>query len=132
VGTGLEFEIREARLQDTKNRQNSIPIEEADIENKYIALQWERKQKELIGWVDTTYRWALENGIAKEQARCILPEGLTQSRLYMNGTLRSWIHYIELRSANGTQLEHQLVAQKCAQQIAKIVPMLAAANGSIS
>jgi thymidylate synthase (FAD) len=132
VGTGLEFEIREARLQDTKNRQNSIPIEEADIENKYIALQWERKQKELIGWVDNTYRWALENGIAKEQARCILPEGLTQSRLYMNGTLRSWIHYIELRSANGTQLEHQLVAQKCAQQIAKIVPMLAAANGSIS
>lgn len=128
VGTGLEFEIREARLQDTKNRQNSIPIEEADIENKYTALQWERKQRDLIKWVDETYRWALENGIAKEQARCILPEGLTQSRLYMNGTLRSWIHYIELRSAHGTQLEHQVVAQKCAQEIAKILPMLAVAK----
>lgn len=128
IGTGLEFEVREARLQDTKNRQNSIPIEEADIENKYVALQWERKQKELIKWVDETYRWALEQGIAKEQARAILPEGLTQSRLYMNGTLRSWIHYIELRSANGTQLEHQRVAQQCAKAIAKIVPMLASAN----
>jgi thymidylate synthase (FAD) len=123
VGTGLEFEIREARLQDDKNRQNSIPIEEADIENRYIALQWERKQKELIGWVDMTYRWALENGIAKEQARAILPEGLTQSRLYMAGTVRSWIHYIELRSAHGTQLEHQQVAEKCARELAKIIPL---------
>jgi len=124
VGSGLEFQIREARLQDLKNRQNSIPIAEADIENKYIALQWERKQKELIGWVEEQYRWALENGIAKEQARCILPEGLTSSRLYMNGTLRSWIHYIELRSANGTQLEHQIIAQDCGKIIAKLVPML--------
>jgi thymidylate synthase (FAD) len=125
IGTGLEFEIREARLQDTKNRQNSIPIDEQDIENKYVALQWERKQKELIAWIDDAYKWALSNGIAKEQARCILPEGLTQSRLYMAGTVRSWIHYIELRSANGTQLEHQLVAQQCLKEIAKIVPMLA-------
>jgi len=124
VGSGLEFQIREARLQDLKNRQNSIPIEEADIENKYIALQWERKQKELIKWVEEQYRWALDNGIAKEQARCILPEGLTSSRLYMNGTLRSWIHYIELRSAHGTQLEHQIIAQDCGKIIAGLVPML--------
>jgi thymidylate synthase (FAD) len=124
VGSGLEFQIREARLQDLKNRQNSIPIEEADIENKYIALQWERKQKELINWVEEQYRWALDNGIAKEQARCILPEGLTSSRLYMNGTLRSWIHYIELRSAHGTQLEHQQIAQDAGKVIAKLVPML--------
>lgn len=123
IGTGLEFEIREARLQDPKNRQNSIPIEEADIENRYIMLQWERKQKDMIKWVDETYRWALENGIAKEQARAILPEGLTQTRLYMAGTVRSWIHYIELRSANGTQLEHQQVAIKCARELAKIIPM---------
>ena len=125
IGTGLEFEVREARLQDSKNRQNSIPIEEQDIENKYIALQWERKQKELIGWVDEQYRWAIENGIAKEQARVILPEGLTQSRLYMAGTIRSWIHYIELRSANGTQLEHQKIAIACAKELAKIVPLFA-------
>lgn len=123
IGTGLEFQIREARLQDMKNRQNSISIAEQDIENKYIALQWERKQKELIGWVDEQYRWALENGIAKEQARVILPEGLTQSRLYMAGTIRSWIHYIELRSANGTQLEHQRIAQDCARELAKVVPL---------
>lgn len=130
IGTGLEFQIREARLQDTKNRQNSIPIDDQDIENKYIALQWERKQKELIGWVDDQYRWALENGIAKEQARVILPEGLTQSRLYMAGTIRSWIHYIELRSANGTQLEHQRIAQDCARELAKVVPLFAKTENS--
>ena len=122
--SGLEFTIREARLQDIKNRQNSIPIDEQDIENKYIALQWDRKQKELLTWVEEQYRWAINNGIAKEQARCILPEGLTASRLYMNGTLRSWIHYIELRSDNGTQLEHQLIAKDCAREIAKIFPLL--------
>lgn len=123
IGTGLEFQIREARLQDAKNRQNSIPIDEQDIENKYIALQWERKQKELIGWVDNAYRWALDNGIAKEQARVILPEGLTSSKLYMAGTVRSWIHYVELRSAHGTQLEHQRIAQDCARELAKIVSL---------
>jgi thymidylate synthase (FAD) len=124
AGSGLEFQIRQARLQDLKNRQNSITIDEDDIEKKYIALQWERKQKELIGWVEEQYRWALDNGIAKEQARCILPEGLTSSRLYMNGTLRSWIHYIELRSAHGTQLEHQIIAQEAGKIIAGLVPML--------
>jgi thymidylate synthase (FAD) len=122
--SGLEFQIRECRLQDLKNRQNSISIEEADIENRYIALQWERKQKELINWVEEQYRWAIDHGIAKEQARAILPEGLTSSRLYVNGTLRSWIHYIELRSANGTQLEHQQIALECAKVISKIYPAI--------
>lgn len=125
VGSGLEFCVREARLQDTNNRQNSIVIEDDDIEKKYIAHQWVKKQQDLIKWVDEQYRWAIENGIAKEQARCILPEGLTQSRLYMAGTIRSWIHYIELRSANGTQLEHQQIAQQCALELAKIIPSLA-------
>jgi thymidylate synthase (FAD) len=125
VGSGLEFIVREARLQDMKNRQNSIAIDDDDIEKKYVAHQWEKKQKDLIKWVDEQYRWAIENGIAKEQARVILPEGLTQSRLYMSGTIRSWIHYIELRSANGTQLEHQQIAQQCATELAKIIPSLA-------
>lgn len=124
VGSGLEFQIREARLQDLKNRQNSIVIDSDDIVKKYIALHWEKKQKELIDWVEEQYRWALDNGIAKEQARCILPEGLTSSRLYMNGTLRSWIHYIELRSAHGTQLEHQQIARDAGKVIAGLVPML--------
>jgi len=124
AGSGLEFQLREARLQDLKNRQNSIVIDSDDIVKKYIALQWELKQKELIGWVEEQYRWALDNGIAKEQARCILPEGLTSSRLYMNGTLRSWIHYIELRSAHGTQLEHQAIAKEAGKIIAGLVPML--------
>jgi thymidylate synthase (FAD) len=123
VGSGLEFIVREARLQDTQNRQNSIAIADDDIEKKYMMYQWEKKQKDLIAWVDEAYRWAIENGIAKEQARCILPEGLTQSRLYMSGTIRSWIHYIELRSANGTQKEHQEVARACAKVIAEIFPL---------
>lgn len=125
AGSGLEFEVREARLQDEKNRQNSIAIDDEDIEKKYMMHQWMKKQRDLIEWVDETYRWAIENGIAKEQARCILPEGLTQSRLYMSGTIRSWIHYIELRSANGTQLEHQKIAIDCATELAKIIPSLA-------
>jgi len=125
AGSGLEFIIREARLQDMKNRQNSIAIDDDDIEKKYLIHQWMKKQKDLIEWVDETYRWAIENGIAKEQARVILPEGLTQSRLYMSGTIRSWIHYIELRSANGTQLEHQQIAEQCAVELAKIIPQLA-------
>lgn len=114
----LDFVLREARLQDTKNRQNSIETDD-------IALQawWDAKQKFLIDYVKTTYAEAIEKGIAKEQARAILPEGNTVSRLYMNGTLRSWIHFIELRSANGTQKEHQLVAQECAKVIAEIFPL---------
>lgn len=114
----LDFVIREARLQDTKNRQNSI--ESDDVE---LQAWWDAKQKFIIETVKQTYAEAIERGIAKEQARAILPEGNTVSRLYMNGTLRSWIHFIELRSGNGTQKEHQLVALACAKAIAAIFPM---------
>ena len=114
----LDFVLREARLQDTKNRQNSI-------ETDNLALQsfWETRQKRVIEEAKNAYDWAITNGIAKEQARAVLPEGLTVSRLYMNGTLRSWIHYIQLRSANGTQKEHKEIALKCAEVIAKVFPM---------
>ena len=112
------FVLREARLQDTKNRQNSI---ETDDEN--LKLRWEEKQRDIINRARHAYKWAIANGIAKEQARAVLPEGLTESRWYMNGTLRSWIHFIELRSANGTQKEHQEVARACAKVIAEIFPM---------
>jgi thymidylate synthase (FAD) len=114
----LDFVVREARLQDTKNRQNSIETNDAEL-----TAWWDAKQKFIIDTVKQTYSEAIAKGIAKEQARAILPEGNTVSRLYMNGTLRSWIHFIELRSANGTQLEHQLVAKACAQVIAEIFPM---------
>lgn len=114
----LSFVLREARLQDTKNRQNSIKTDDTELQE-----WWDEKQQFLIDYVRETYREAIERGIAKEQARAILPEGNTMSRMYMNGTIRSWIHYIQLRSANGTQLEHQLVALECAKAIAKIFPM---------
>ena len=114
----LDFVLREARLQDTSNRQNSI-----DTDDVMLAIEWERAQKRVLFAVRDAYAWAIKNGIAKEQARAVLPEGLTESRLYMNGTLRSWIHFIELRSANGTQREHQEVARACAQVIATIFPM---------
>ena len=114
----LGFVLRDARLQDTANRQNSIAIDDADLQE-----QWERKQRLVIDAAKESYQWAIEHGIAKEQARSVLPEGLTESRLYMNGTLRSWIHFIELRSANGTQREHQDVAVACAKVIANIFPM---------
>ena len=114
----LDFVIREAQLQDTKNRQNSI-----EVDDPALQAWWDAKQKFIIDTVRATYAEAIERGIAKEQARAILPEGNTVSRLYMNGTLRSWIHFIELRSANGTQLEHQEVARACAQVIAEIFPM---------
>jgi len=116
----LDFVLREARLQDTKNRQNSIETNDEDL-----ALWWDGAQQEVIALVRKHYARAIERGIAKEQARAILPEGNTVSRLYMNGTLRSWIHFIELRSANGTQKEHQEVAVACAQVIATIFPMAA-------
>jgi thymidylate synthase (FAD) len=120
----LSFVRRDARKQDTKNRQNSI---ELDIQNndadRFLAYQWERMQDDVIEKCRTAYEWAVEKGIAKEQARAVLPEGLTVSRLYMNGTLRSWIHFIELRSANGTQKEHQEVARACAEVIAQVFPM---------
>lgn len=114
----LDFVLRDARLQDTKNRQNSI-----ETDDPALAAWWDAKQKFIIDTVRQTYAEAIEKGIAKEQARAILPEGNTVSRLYMNGTLRSWIHFIELRSANGTQKEHMEVARACAQVIAEIFPM---------
>jgi len=114
----LSFVLREARLQDTKNRQNSIETSDAEL-----TAWWDAQQKFVIENVQRIYAEAIKRGIAKEQARTVLPEGLTESRLYMNGTLRSWIHFIELRSANGTQKEHQEVAIACATAIAEIFPM---------
>ena len=115
---GDQFVIREARLQDTKNRQNSI-----DSEDKALMENWERAQKSVIAAAEKAYNWALEKGIAKEQARAVLPEGLTKSRLYMQGSIRSWIHFIELRSGNGTQKEHMEVARAVAQCIGEIFPL---------
>jgi thymidylate synthase (FAD) len=117
------FVIREARFQDTKNRQNSVELDMGNEEQKLLAYEWERAQKRVLHAVKKEYKWAIDNGIAKEQARAVLPEGLTVSRLYMNGTLRSWVHFIELRSANGTQKEHQEVAIACAKVIAEIFPL---------
>ena len=114
----LEFVTRSGRLQDPTNRQNSIEHADNLLEN-----EWYRAQQRVIYAARREYEWAIKNGIAKEQARAVLPEGLIQSRLYMNGTLRSWIHFIELRSGNGTQLEHQQVAIECARAIAAIFPM---------
>lgn len=115
----LDFVIREARLQDNKNRQNSI-----ETDNDNLVNEWNNRQSEIIEKVKEHYKWAIDNGIAKEQARCILPEGNTISRLYVNGTLRSWIHYIELRCENGTQKEHRLVALECSKVISKIFPLI--------
>ena len=114
----LDFVIRETRLQDKKNRQNSIKSE-----NKDLNIEWEKRQKQVINSAIENYKWAVENGIAKEQARAVLPEGNTISRLYMNGTLRSWIHYIQLRVSHGTQKEHTEIAKACAEVISKIFPM---------
>jgi thymidylate synthase (FAD) len=118
----LAFVLREARLQDPKNRQNSVELD-GTLGQALISDEWMFKQKELIAQAIEVYNWAVAKGIAKEQARAVLPEGNTVSRLYMNGTLRSWIHYIQLRSANGTQKEHMQIAQKCAEVIAKVFPM---------
>jgi thymidylate synthase (FAD) len=113
------FVVRDARLQDTKNRQNSIETNDTQLAN-----EWERAQKRVLFAVEREYQWAIANGIAKEQARAVLPEGITASRLYMQGTLRSWVHYIELRSGNGTQLEHQNIARECATALEPIFPMI--------
>ena len=114
----LEFVIREARLQDPKNRQNSI-----STDDEKIIEEWEQMQSKVIDKATEVYNWAIENGIAKEQARSVLPEGNTVSRIYMNGTLRSWIHYIQLREENGTQKEHMEIAKACAEVINNIFPM---------
>lgn len=114
----LGFVLREARLQDEKNRQNSV-----EIDDKLLQQKWETVQKNVIAESRIAYKWAIENGIAKEQARAVLPEGLTVSRMYMNGTIRSWIHFIELRSGNGTQKECQDIAIECAKAITEIFPL---------
>jgi thymidylate synthase (FAD) len=115
----LGFEMRDVRLQDTKNRQNSI-----ETDDKLLNAKWISAQADVLNKVEEIYEWALNNGIAKEQARAVLPEGLTKSRMYMNGTLRSWVHYIQLRSANGTQKEHREIAMACADAIEPIFPMI--------
>jgi thymidylate synthase (FAD) len=120
----LGFEIRECRTQDTKNRQNSVMIDMKDDDQRRLAYQWEQYQKNMQSLCESTYQWALDHGIAKEQARSVLPEGMTKSRMYMNGTLRSWVHYIQLRSANGTQKEHQEIALACADALEPIFPMI--------
>ena len=119
----LAFVVREARMQDTKNRQNSVELDWTDSEHRELARIWVEKQQAVIRASREAYTWAVNNGIAKEQARAVLPEGNIESRLYMNGTLRSWIHYIELRAANGTQKEHMDIAKACAEAIAKVFPM---------
>ena len=125
----LSFITRECRLQDEKNRQNSIDIEEdpalqLDLKKQELITDWQRRQHGVINQAKEAYKWAIDNGIAKEQARAVLPEGLTVSRLYMNGTLRSWIHFIELRSDNGTQKEHRQIAIECGKIIAEIFPTI--------
>ena len=115
---GDQFTLRECRLQDTKNRQNSIETDDDEL-----SRMWAIKQQMVINASKEAYEWAIENGIAKEQARVVLPEGNTKTRLYMNGTLRSWVHYIELRGANGTQKEHMEIAHACAKVIAEIFPL---------
>ena len=114
------FVLRECRLQDAKNRQNSI-----ETDDTLLANEWHRAQQRVLYAVKREYEWAIKNGIAKEQARAVLPEGLTVSRMYMNGTLRSWVHFIELRSGNGTQKEHMEIARTCAEVVARIFPMAA-------
>jgi len=120
----LNFVLREARLQDTKNRQNSVSISGLTLNEQLLIEEWNRRQEAVIREAEDAYTWAVEKGIAKEQARAVLPEGLIESRLYMNGTLRSWVHFIELRTGNGTQKEHMDIARECAGVIAKIFPMV--------
>ncbi len=120
----LGWEYKEARLQDTKNRQNSVSLNMDEEQQRLLSYEWERAQKRVLFAVQKEYKWAIENGIAKEQARAVLPEGITVSRMYMNGTLRSWVHYISLRSANGTQKEHQEIALACADALEPIFPMI--------
>jgi thymidylate synthase (FAD) len=120
----LGWELKETRLQDTKNRQNSITLSGLTLKEQNLMEQWKIKQQQLIQDAEHAYDWAIANGIAKEQARAVLPEGLTVSRLYMQGTLRSWLHYVELRSGPETQKEHRQVAQACAVALESIFPMV--------
>jgi thymidylate synthase (FAD) len=115
----LDFKLKDARLQDTKNRQNSL-----DVNDPNLQLEWLQSQAEVVNAAKKSYKWAIENGIAKEQARAVLPEGIMESRLYVNGTIRSWIHYIDLRSGHGTQKEHIELARACATALEPIFPMI--------
>lgn len=115
----IGFEFKDTRIQDEKNRQNSL-----ETENDSLCENWENAQQSVVELAETVYRWAIDNGIAKEQARAVLPEGITKTRMYMNGTLRSWVHYINLRTGNGTQKEHIQVARACARAIEPIFPMI--------
>ena len=119
----LGFTVRDARLQDTKNRQNSI-----ETDDEALKKEWQLKQLQFTGKADALYRWAINNGIAKEQARAVLPEGLTNSRMYMSGSLRSWIHYCDLRRANGTQKEHQEIAEEAWYELMSVFPFLGEYN----
>lgn len=119
----LDFVLRKARLQDTKNRQNSVEVGTDTEDDRFLIAEWNRRQQEVINLVKENYKWAIDAGIAKEQARAILPEGNTESRMYMNGTLRSWIHFIQVRSGNGTQKENMLIAREAAKVISEIFPL---------
>lgn len=119
----LHFELREARYQDEHNRQNSVDLDLTNDQDRQIAYQWQMMQNRVIVEAKNAYEWAVSKGIAKEVARAVLPEGNTVSRLYINGTLRSWVHYIELRSSNGTQKEHIEIAKACAEVISKCFPL---------
>ena len=121
--TQMGFDFKETRLQDTKNRQNSTKLDLTSPDDRELNNMWIEKQKKIIRAAKEAYTWAIDNGIAKEQARAVLPEGLTVSKMYMAGTLRSWVHYIQLRTANGTQKEHMEIARECAKVIASIFPM---------
>jgi thymidylate synthase (FAD) len=122
--TQMEFETREARLQDETNRQNSIDIDRNDARQRELAETFRMEQMVLLRNTKKLYKWALENGIAKEQARAILPEGMTPSRMYMAGSLRSWVHYCDLRCGNGTQLEHMEIAKECAKVLEPVFPLI--------
>ena len=127
---GEMFVHREARMQDQKNRQNSVDLDKNKTQDMRLAMIWNSYQNKVITEAKEAYKWAIANGIAKEQARVVLPEGLTKTRLYMNGTLRSWIHYIDLRGGHGTQKEHMDIAHACAEVITKIFPLTDKINGS--
>jgi thymidylate synthase (FAD) len=124
----LDFVLREARLQDKTNRQNSVELMGLTLTEQNLIEQWKWKQQEVISAAQHAYEWAIKNGIAKEQARVVLPEGNTVSRLYVNGTLRSWLHYCELRMEKGTQKEHREIAKVCAEVISKIFPIMSTEN----
>ena len=121
---GYPFEIRQARIQDETNRQNSLPLDPEMDGHNILQARWFREQKKVIAVAQASYAWAIENGIAKEQARAVLPEGLTKTRLYMSGTVRSWMHYVDVRTAPGTQQEHADIARECAYEINSIFPMI--------